>query len=272
MPDVLTVRQERDLVVAAEAGDTDARRRLVDAFMPAIVRLAGGFFSGRRVEHQELVQEGVAGLLVAARRYDAGLNTRFWAYASFWVRKAMQELVAELARPVALSDRAVRALALIKAAHLEHVQAHGAEPTNEELSDATGFTLEQLERLQATDRRPRGMEEQLSADGETSATVADTIIDPAAERAYERVLDELEIRELRGLADQLSERERVVLRAHYGLGEPVRTLNQIGAELGLTTERARQIEVGALTKLRAALARLHAPRHARLETEAPPAY
>ena len=86
-----------------EAGDTDARRRLVDAFMPAIVTLAGGIFSGRRVERQELVQEGVAGLLVAARRYDAGLNTRFWAYASFWVRKAMQELVAELARPVALS-------------------------------------------------------------------------------------------------------------------------------------------------------------------------
>lgn len=253
MPGGLTARQERDLVVAAEAGDVDARRRLVEAFMPAIVRLAGGFFNSVGVVHQELVQEGVAGLLVAARHYDAGLNTRFWAYASFWVRKAMQELVAELARPVALSDRAVRELALIKAARREHVQAHGAEPTTQELSDATGFTLEQLERLQATARRPRGMDELLSVDGETSATVADTIIDPAAERAYEQVLDELEIRELRGLADQLSERERVVLRAHYGLGEPVRTLNQIGAGLGLTAERARQIEVGALTKLRAAL-------------------
>ena len=73
------------------------------------------------------------------------------------------------------------------------------------------------------------------------------------------MLDELEIRELRGLADQLSERERVVLRAHYGLGEPVRTLNQIGAELGLTAERARQIEVGALTKLREALAQPSRP-------------
>ena len=259
MPDVLTVRQERDLVVAAEAGDTDARRRLVDAFMPAIVTLAGGIFSGRRVEHQELVQEGVAGLLVAARRYDAGLNTRFWAYASFWVRKAMQELVAELSRPVALSDRAVRGLALIRAAHREHVQAHGAEPTKKELSDATGFTLEQLERLQATERRPRGIDEPLGVQGETNVTVADAIIDADAELAYEQVLDELEIRDLRGLADQLSERERAVLRAHYGLGEPVRTLNQIGAELGLTAERARQIEVGALTKLRAALAQPSRP-------------
>jgi RNA polymerase primary sigma factor len=258
MPDGLTARQERDLVVAAEAGDADARRKLVEAFMPAIASLAGGFLSGIGVEHQELVQEGVVGLLIAARRYDAGRNTPFWAYASFWVRKAMQELVAELARPVALSDRAVRALALIRAARREYAQAHGAEPTNKELSDATGFTPEQVESLQATERRPRGMEEPLSGDGEATATVGDTLIDPAAEQAYEQVLDDLEIREVCDLTDQLSERERAVLRAHYGLGEPIRTLNQIGAGLGLTAERARQIEVAALNKLRQALAR-HPP-------------
>lgn len=256
MPGGLTARQERDLVVAAETGDEDARRELVEAFMPAIAGLAGGFLSGRGVvEHQELVQEGVVGLLVAARRYDAERNTPFWAYASFWVRKAMQELIAELAMPVALSDRAVRALALIRAARREHAQAHGAEPTSKQLSDATGFTLEHLESLQATERRPRGINEPLTADVETIATVGDTIIDSSAEQAYEQVLDDLEIRELRNLADQLSEREREVLRAHYGLGEPVRTLNQIGAGLGLTAERARQIEQGALTKLREALAR-----------------
>jgi RNA polymerase primary sigma factor len=59
---------------------------------------------------------------------------------------------------------------------------------------------------------------------------------------------------VRGLTDRLDERERAVIRAHYGLGTPVQTLSQIGAELGLTAERARQIEVGALNKLRAALA------------------
>jgi RNA polymerase primary sigma factor len=250
----LTARQERDLVVAAETGDADARRKLVEAFMPAIASLAGGFLSGMGVGHQELVQEGVAGLLVAARRYDADLNTCFWAYASFWIRKAMQELVAELTRPVALSDRAVRALALIRAVRREYTRAHGAEPTNQELSEATGYTPQQLESLQATERRPRHLEERLRPDSDAPATVGDTIIDPDAEQAYEQVLDDLEIRELRDLADQLSERERAVLRAHYGLGEPSRTLDQIGAGLGLTAERARQIELGALNKLRDAFA------------------
>src|ERR1700754_1015657 len=112
----LTVRQERDLVIAVEGGDPEACRRLVEAFLPAIFGVARGFRSWTGVERQELVQEGVAGLLFAARRYDPRLGPPFWAYASFWVRKAMQELVADLTRPVALSDRAVRSLALVKSA------------------------------------------------------------------------------------------------------------------------------------------------------------
>jgi RNA polymerase sigma factor (sigma-70 family) len=242
------------LVIAAEAGDRAARQRLVAAFLPAIVGVARGVHTGAGVERRELVQEGVAGLLFAARRYDPRLNTPFWAYASFWVRKAMQELVAELTLPVALSDRAVRGLALIRAARREHLQAHGAEPTREQLSRATGLSPAQLESLQATERPPRGIEEPLRTDTASPATVGDTIVDPVAEQAYERVLDDIEIREVRGLADRLDERERAVIRAHYGLGEAAQTLNQIGGALGLTAERARQIEVGALNKLREALA------------------
>jgi RNA polymerase primary sigma factor len=151
----------------------------------------------------------------------------------------MQELVAELTRPVALSDRAVRALVLIRAVRREYTRAHGAEPTNQELSDATGFTPQQLESLQATERIPVTWRSACALTATLPPPSGDTI-DPDAEQAYEQVLDDLEIRELRDLPDQLSERERAVLRAHYGLGEPSRTLNQIGAGLGLTAERAHR--------------------------------
>jgi RNA polymerase primary sigma factor len=250
----LTPRQELELVIGAEAGDADACRKLVATFLPAIAGLATRFPRGAGVELQELVQEGVAGLLFAARRYDPGLNTPFWAYASFWVRKAMQELVAELTRPVALSDRAVRSLARIRTARSEHLQVNGTDPTIDELSDATGLTRPQIESLQATERMPRALGEPLGAWAETSETVGDTIVDPVAEQAYERVLDEVEVSEVRQFADGLDERERAVLGAHYGLGQPPQTLNQIGGALGLTAERARQIEVGALNKLRDELA------------------
>jgi RNA polymerase primary sigma factor len=238
----LTARQERDLVIAAECGDSDACRKLVEAFLPAIGGLARGF-QGGRVERLELLQEGVAGLLFAARRYDPDLNTPFWAYASFWVRKAMQELVAELTRPVALSDRAVRDLARMRHARRDHLEANGSEPTTAELSHATGLTPAQLESLEAAERAPRAVE-----------AVGDSIVDPAAEQAYQQVFDDLEIRDVRDLTDELDERERTVIRAHYGLGVQEQTLSEIGAGLGLTAERARQIEAGALSKLRAALA------------------
>jgi RNA polymerase sigma factor (sigma-70 family) len=241
-------------VIAAQAGDGRARRALVEAFLPAISGVARSFPGGIGVERQELVQEGVAGLLFAARRYDCGLRTPFWAYASFWVRKAMQELVAERTRPVALSDRAVRDLARIRTARREHLRIHGVEPTSGELSAATGFGRAHLESLQATERTPQSIHQRLGASEAGAQTVGDTIADPAAEHAYEKVLDQIEIREAWNLADRLEERERAVLFAHYGLGRPAQTLRQIGDGLGLTAERARQIEVGALDKLRAALA------------------
>jgi RNA polymerase primary sigma factor len=241
-------------VVAAEAGDSAACRELVEAFLPAIASIARGYQGSVGIDRTELLQEGVAGLLFAAQRYDTELDTPFWAYASFWVRKAMQELVAELTRPVALSDRAVRSLAQIRAARREHVRAQGAEPTNAQLSDATGIPEAQVESLLAAERTPRGFEEPLARDDGSSLTVGDAVVDPVAEREYERVLDDIEITTARDLADQLDERERVVIKAHYGLGRCAQTLSEIGATMGLTAERARQIEVAALTKLRAELA------------------
>lgn len=241
-------------MIAAECGDAAACRKLVEAFLPSIASLARRF-RGSRVERRELLQEGVAGLLFAARRYDSGLDTPFWAYASFWVRKAMQELVAELTRPVALSDRAARDLARIRTARNEFLLAHGKEPTTERLSASTGLAPAHIESLLATGRVPRSLEDRLSAEDPSSPTVGETIVDPGAEQAYVKVLDDLEIHGVLDLTNQLEERERTVIRSHYGLGQEARTLSEIGAGLGLTAERARQIEAVALTKLRHALTR-----------------
>ncbi len=210
-------------------------------------------FQGSRIEQRELLQEGVAGLLLAARRYDSERETPFWAYASFWVRKAMQELIAELTRPVALSDRAIRELSHIRRARNEYLQSYGVEPSSDALSAVTGLAPAQIERLRATDRQPRALEDRLSAD-RSSATVGETLVDPAAEQAYDRVLDDLQLEDVFSLIDGLDERERSVIRSHYGLGQRSRTLREIGAGLGLTAERARQIEAAALTRLRETLA------------------
>ena len=250
----LSPERERQLVVATEGGDRAACRELVDAFLPAIAAIARRFGGDRRVQRPELMQEGVAALLFATRRYDPRTETPFWAYASFWVRKAMQELVAELTRPAALSDHAVRGLAQLKWARREHVQAHGAEPTSAQLSAATGISRPQLDDLLAIDRTPRSFDEPVRAGDDGEATFADTVADPAAELEYEHILDDLQVQGVRDLADRLEERERSVLWRHYGLGQPAQTLGAIGAGLGLSAERVRQIEAAALEKLREAAA------------------
>lgn len=104
---------------------------------------------------------------------------------------------------MALSDRAVRGLAAIRAARNKHLHDHGAEPTTEELIQATGFTREQIETLQAAERTPRSLHDRLGEDPDDVRTVGSEITDALAELAYERVLDEIEIREVRDLADQL---------------------------------------------------------------------
>jgi RNA polymerase sigma factor (sigma-70 family) len=251
----LSPERERQLAVATEAGDRDACRELVDGLMPAIVAVARRFPTDAAVSRAELTQEGVAGLLLACRRYDPNLGTPFWAYASFWVRKAMQELVAEMTRPVALSDRAARELAVLRGARREYLQVHAAEATASQLAAATELAITQVESLLAAERRPRGIEEQVRSDQDGAPTVGETIRDPHAEEAYDAILDQIEFRAVDGAADRLAGRERTVIRAHYGLGEPARTLSEIGDALGLSAERARQIEVGALLTMRERLAR-----------------
>src|SRR5438105_3458557 len=123
---------------AAESGDQEACRQLIDSFLPAIRGLARRFAANSGVQQSELTQEGIAGLLFAARRYDSRLGNPFWAYASFWVRKAMQDLLAEITRPVALSDHAVRGLAQVRAARRDYLNVHAAEPTADQLATATG--------------------------------------------------------------------------------------------------------------------------------------
>jgi RNA polymerase primary sigma factor len=245
----LSAERQRELVVAAEGGDEESRRQLVESFLPAIRGLARRFAAGGRVLPSELTQEGIAGLLFATRRFDPRIGTPFWAYASFWVRKAMQDLLEEVTRPVALSDHAVRGLAQIRAARRDYVDAHAAEPSPAQLAVATGFTRTQLESLLVVEQTPRGLDEPLRDDDEEegSVTLGDMIADPEAEDAYQHVLDAMEVRDL---GRRLDEREHTVLWSHYGLGRPSQSLTEIGAGLGLTAERVRQIEAGALKKLR----------------------
>jgi RNA polymerase primary sigma factor len=248
----LPPEMERDLVIAAGGGDAGARARLVDAFLPTIGGVARLYRSSSAVDRAELMQEGVVGLLRALERFDPDMGAPFWAYASWWVRQAMQQLVAEMTRPVVLSDRAQRRLARVKEARREFLQAENREPNLADLIEVTGFKREQIESLLAVERAPRGLEETLNGEDGAAGTLGDLVADPVSEDDYDRVVDHMDTGALRDLTDDLPERERGIVLAHYGLGCAAQTLREIAAGLDLSVERVRQLEERAMGRLREA--------------------
>lgn len=248
----LSAQAERELLSAAQQGDARARGRLVETYMPLIASVARVYRTSTRVDRVELLQEGVVGLLRALERYDPARGTPFWAYAAWWVRQAMQQLVSELTRPVVLSDRALRQLSRLRQSHHEALQRTGDEPTRDQLAQDTGLEVEQVDNLLAIDRVPRSVDEPVMGEEGAVGTFGELLVDPLAEEEYERVLSAIQTQELTSLLSGLSERERMVLRARYGLDGEEQSLRQIADGVGVSAERVRQLEQRALGKLAAA--------------------
>jgi RNA polymerase primary sigma factor len=242
---------ERALVLRAKSGGPRDREELVKWFAPMIAGVARAYRRSAAVDREELMQEGVVGLLRALERYEPERGVPFWAYAVWWVRQAMQQVVSELSRPMVLSDRALRQLARLKDTQRRFEQAHHHEASLSELAPLVGLPRWQIESLFRAERNARGLDEPAGGERSERTSLAELLADAPAEDAYERV-DQRELaRAVPRLLAYLSERERTVIRSRYGLGRPVQTLREVAPKLGVSAERVRQIEHDALEKLHA---------------------
>jgi RNA polymerase sigma factor (sigma-70 family) len=244
----LTRAEERRLVIAAKDGRRDELERLIETFQPSIGRIARLYRAAPAISRAELMQQGVVGLLRALERFDPDMEVPFWAYASWWVRQAMQQLVAELSRPMVLSDRALRQLARIKQAERNCGQRSGHQPSSSALAHETGLPHTQIGRLRAAERPTIGLDQPVSDEGRD--TFADLLPDPDAERPFDLVTVRLAVDELPKLLEALTDRERAIVRARFGLDGRECTLGELGGRFGISAERVRQIEQAALAKLR----------------------
>ena len=237
------------MVVEAQRGGPRERERLVEVFMPSIASLARIYRRSSSIDFNELIQDGVVGLLRALERFDPELGVPFWGYASWWVRQAMQQLVSERSRPAVMSDRALRQLARVKDAQRRYEQRRHVEPSCVELAEETGLPRPHVDRLLAIDRSARGLDEPARGQGFEGASVGELLADPSAEEPYERAADRVLVGELPRLLASLTDRQRGVIRARYGIGAAPQTLRQVAKKLGVSAERVRQIEQAALERL-----------------------
>jgi RNA polymerase sigma factor (sigma-70 family) len=151
-----------------------------------------------------------------------------------------------------LSDRALRQLSQLKRAHGEYLAEHGREPSGNELAERTGLTHTQVGEMLALEHVPLSMDEPVRGSEAEIGAFGELLADPLATDAYEQLLDHSEIEQIRALIGSLNDRERMILRARYGLDGPEQSLRDVGEQIGLSGERVRQIEQRALGKLRAA--------------------
>ncbi len=237
-----------DELQALVANGQDAREALIKANTRLVVSIAKKYVN-RGVPFQDLIQEGNLGLMHAVEKFDYTRGYRFSTYATWWIRQTISRAVSDQSRlirlPVHMSDRVKDLYRAVR----KMEQEQGNAPTAAELAPALGIDVRKVEWLMRVSWRPLSLEQPVNndEDSELGAFIPDESAPTPPQSAQQNILHET----IELVLGTLPEREAHILRLRFGLANgEAQTLEEVGAEFGLTRERIRQLENKALRRLR----------------------
>ncbi|HKU55942.1 MAG TPA: sigma-70 family RNA polymerase sigma factor [Gaiellaceae bacterium] len=246
---LLTREEERELARRKDEGDEEAKKRLIESNLRLVMAITRNYTKAN-VPLLDLIQEGNLGLIRAVEKFDYKLGYKLSTYATWWIRQAITRALADQGRTIRLPVHVADQVRRLLRARRQLAQKLNREPSIAELAKETQQSEERVRELLELVENPVSLETPV---GDGESLYGDLIEDVHSLAPHEQSAEQARARELAGALDGLNPRMRRVLALRFGLdGEVPQTLEEVGAQLGITRERVRQLETRALRELRIA--------------------
>lgn len=245
--ELLSTDEEVELAQRIRKGDRKALERLTKANLRFVVSVAKQY-QNQGLSLPDLINEGNLGLIKAAEKFDETRGFKFISYAVWWIRQSILQAIAEQSRIVRVPLNQVGSVNKINRMLNKFEQENERRPSSEEISEQTDIPQEKVDEAIMVNSRHVSVDAPF-VDGEDNSLLDVLVNDDAPMADRELVIESLRS-EIDTVLKMLNERERNVITAFYGIGQPEMTLDEIGNKFGLTRERVRQIKEKAIRRLR----------------------